>query len=184
MGRAAGSLGCNVMTSDLGYTCSCCGAHHAQLPMAYGFEAPDLWDTSFEGRSDSLLSSDQCVIQDQAYFVKGLIEIPVIDSDQVFAWGVWASLSRQNYRRAAELWEAPERDREPPYFGWLSTELAIYSPATTNLKTNLHTRPVGERPFVELEPTDHPLAVEQRTGIGLDRVRAIAEAFRHADEDS
>lgn len=26
------------------------------------------------------------------------------------------------------------------------------------------TRPVGRRPIIELEPTDHPLAVEQRTG--------------------
>jgi hypothetical protein len=30
-----------------------------------------------------------------------------------------------------------------------------------------------------LEPTDHPLAVEQRTGITLDRVREIATAVMH-----
>jgi hypothetical protein len=30
------------------------------------------------------------------------------------------------------------------------------------LKTNVHTRARGLRPTVELEPTDHPLAVEQR----------------------
>jgi hypothetical protein len=43
----------------------------------------------------------------------------------------------------------------------------------------VHTRPVGERPFVELEPTEHPLAVEQRTGITLDRVREIAATVLH-----
>lgn len=53
-------------------------------------------------------------------------------------------------------------------------------PTTTlNLKTHVHTRPVGERPCVELEPTDHPLAVEQRTGITLDRVLKIATAVLH-----
>ncbi|MFD9541412.1 DUF2199 domain-containing protein [Streptomyces sp. NPDC060022] len=41
-------------------------------------------------------------------------------------------------------------------FGWLSTELAPYSEGTSNLKTNAHTRPVGKRPVIELEPTDHP----------------------------
>lgn len=66
-----------------------------------------------------------------------------------------------------------------PYFGWLTTELALYSPSTTNLKTHAHTRPLGQRPFIELEPTDHPLAVEQRTGITMDRVREIAEAVLH-----
>lgn len=39
--------------------------------------------------------------------------------------------------------------------------------------------PDGPRPFIELEPTDHPLAVEQRTGITQDRVREIAEAVLH-----
>lgn len=52
-------------------------------------------------------------------------------------------------------------------------------PSTINLKTNVHTRPIGERPLVELEPTEHPLAVEQRTGITRDRVREIAEALLH-----
>lgn len=66
-----------------------------------------------------------------------------------------------------------------PYFGWLTTELAPYSPSTTNLKTHVHTRSLGQRPFIELEPTDHPLAVEQRTGITMDRVREIAEAVLH-----
>ncbi|MGW1264432.1 DUF2199 domain-containing protein [Streptomyces drozdowiczii] len=39
----------------------------------------------------------------------------------------------------------------------------MYATTTLNLKTRVHTRPVGDRPFVELEPTDHPLAIEQRT---------------------
>jgi hypothetical protein len=35
------------------------------------------------------------------------------------------------------------------------------------------------RPFIELEPTDHPLAIEQRTGISWERVREIAELVLH-----
>jgi len=40
-----------------------------------------------------------------------------------------------------------------------------YARSTVNLKTMVHARAVGLRPWLELEPTDHPLAVEQRTGI-------------------
>lgn len=58
----------------------------------------------------------------------------------------------------------------------------MYPTTTLNLKTYLHTRPVGERPFVELEPTDHPLAVEQRTGITPARVREIAAAVFHSGD--
>ncbi|WP_436771204.1 DUF2199 domain-containing protein [Yinghuangia sp. YIM S09857] len=142
-------------------------------------DGPDVWNPDFADAPDCVLSSDQCVIQAQHFFVKGLIEIPVVDSDDVFSWGVWVSLSRANFGLSADLWDTPGRESEDPYFGWLCTELPLYSPSTTNLKTHVHTRPIGQRPYIELEPTDHPLAVEQRTGITRQRVREIAEAVMH-----
>jgi hypothetical protein len=167
------------MSDDPGYTCTCCGDHHDELPLNFSTTAPDVWDPSFEGDSDSMLSADQCVIKGEHFFVKGLIEIPVIGSADVFSWGVWVSLSKANFARTVDLWESAGREAEPPYFGWLTTELPVYSPNTVNLKTNAHTRPVGQRPFIELEPTDHPLAVEQREGISQDRVREIVRAVLH-----
>ncbi|MFF9350768.1 DUF2199 domain-containing protein [Streptomyces sp. NPDC014734] len=170
------------MAIDPGYTCSSCGEHHTELPMGYSTMAPDVWDAGLESDSDSMLSSDQCVVRNEHYFVKGLIEIPVLGSDEPFSWGVWVSLSRTNFTRALDVWETPGRESEQPYFGWLSTELGLYSPRTTNLRTNVHTRSIGRRPRIELEPTDHPLAMEQRTGITRDRVRAIAEAVLHGTD--
>lgn len=131
--------------------------------------------------SDCVMSSDQCVIAGEHFFVYGLIEIPVIGTTETFTWGVWVSLSRDNFARMARLWETPGRENEPPYFGWLSTILPAYEPTTLNLKTNLHTRPVGIRPAIELEPTDHPLAVEQRTGITRARVQELAELLLHPE---
>ncbi|GGZ07971.1 DUF2199 domain-containing protein [Streptomyces avidinii] len=151
--------------------------------MNYAAEAPAVWDPAFADADDCLLSSDQCVIRARYYFVKGLVEIPVIGSDEMFSWAVWVSLSRENFSRAVDLWDTPGREFEEPYFGRLTTDLLAYTPTTLNLKTNLHTRPLGERPFVELEPTDHPLAVEQRTGITRDRVREIAAAVLHPAGD-
>ncbi|NKQ23829.1 DUF2199 domain-containing protein [Streptomyces galbus] len=167
------------MSSNPGFTCSRCGSHHAELPMNYAATAPYVWEPSFADSADCLLSSDQCVIQAQHYFVKGLVEIPITGSDEVFPWAAWVSLSRDNFSRSADLWDTTERETEEPYFGWLSTDLFLYSPSTINAKRGVHTRPIGQRPFIELEPTDHPLVVEQRTGITMERVRAIAEAVVH-----
>jgi hypothetical protein len=53
------------------------------------------------------------------------------------------------------------------------------------LKARIHQRPVGERPWIELEPTDHPLSIEQRNGIDGARIAAIYHAFspgRRANE--
>ena len=52
-------------------------------------------------------------------------------------------------------------------------------PDTLLLKTHVHLRGVNARPLIELEPTDHPLAVEQRNGITAARVRELGELFEH-----
>ena len=83
--------------------------------------------------------------------------------------------------RTLEIWEREGREAEEPMFGWLAVDLPTYEPSTLSLKTMVHTRPLGLRPFVVLEPTDHPLAVEQREGITLARVQAIAEQLLHAE---
>jgi hypothetical protein len=103
-----------------------------------------------------------------------------VDADASFEWTVWVSLSDANYARTKKVWSAKGRESEPPYFGWFGTILpaALY-PSTQNLKAHVITQPVGIRPLVELERTDHPLAVEQREGITLKRVEEIASVLFH-----
>jgi hypothetical protein len=72
----------------------------------------------------------------------------------------------------------PNRSHVGPFFGWLSAEVPFY-PSTENLKTRVHLRDSGIRPFIELEPTNHPLAVEQRAGITADRVAEIYAHYEH-----
>ncbi|HKQ75597.1 MAG TPA: DUF2199 domain-containing protein [Blastocatellia bacterium] len=75
-------------------------------------------------------------IDNQHYFVRGCIEIPVLNGPGPLIWGVWISLSEKSFEKMSELWETAGRECEPPYFGWLSTSLPGY-PETLNLKTNL-----------------------------------------------
>jgi hypothetical protein len=148
--------------------------------MHYGAAAPALWFMIPEAEREQRCqtSTDMCIIDEKHFFVVGNLEIHVADMDERFSWDVWVSLSAQNFARACKLWEQDGRESEPPYFGWLSTALPGY-PDTLNLKTMVHTREVGRRPLVELEPTDHPLAIEQREGITLARVQEIAELLLH-----
>ncbi len=163
------------MTETAGFVCATCGTFHAELPMCYGVPAPDYWEIlpAEEREQRGEMNTDLCIIDHTDFFVRGHLEIPVQDSEEVFIYAVWVSLSEKNFARTLELWEKPEREKEPPYFGWLSTSLPGY-PETLNLKTMVHTRAVGVVPFIELEPTDHPLAIEQRQGISRDRIQEIA----------
>jgi hypothetical protein len=162
------------------WQCGSCGEWHDGFPLAYGPPAPVLWFTIPEDERErrALLSSDLCLIDEQHGFIVGNLEIPIIGSEKHFSWDAWVSLSLPNFKRAFQLWEQPGRESEPPYFGWLSSLLPGY-PETLHLKTMVHTREVGRRPRIELEPTDHPLAVEQRRGITWERVQEIAELVLH-----
>lgn len=163
-----------------GWHCRGCDEIHGGVPMHYGSPAPDLWFDIPEAERERrcLLSSDQCVIDDRHFFIVGNLELPVVGAAERFSWDVWVSLSERDYERVCELWEQPGRESEPPYLGWVSTSLPGY-PETLNLKSHVHTRAVGLRPAVLLEPSDHPLAVEQRQGITLARVQELAERVLH-----
>jgi hypothetical protein len=87
-------------------------------------------------------------------------------------------LSKENFDKMVELWDDPKLLDEPAYFVWLSSSIGIY-PETLNLKANVHSRSIRERPLIVLEPTDHPLSIEQRDGVSIQRIREIAECTLH-----
>jgi hypothetical protein len=89
-------------------------------------------------------------------------------------WDGLSSLDRMRSTLIArpQIGTDPQRTHEPPYFGWFSNILPIFS-STLNLKTQV------PKAYIELEPTDHPLAVEQCEGITMHRVCEIAELLRH-----
>lgn len=164
-----------------GFLCATCGKHHDHLSLCFGPSAPALWfalpEAEREARAE--LASDQCVIDGKYFFVLGRILLPVIDGPEPFVWLALVSLSEANFLRMSQLWHTEGRESEPPYFAWLQSALPSYEPSTLSLKTSVHTMPVGERPLIELEPTDHLLALEQRNGITMARVQEIVEAALH-----
>ena len=170
------------MASAGGFVCSRCGERHDELSFDYHVAAPAYWSPDQETDETSELGEDQCVVRGEHFFVRGLIRLPVLDAERDFHWGAWVSLSKENFLRMSELWDAAGREAEPPYFGWLSTVLPGYEPTTLNLRTLVHTEPLGYRPLIEIEASDHPLAAEQRDGITVARVQEIAELAHHEQE--
>jgi hypothetical protein len=149
------------------------------VPLDWAVEAPAYWHglPEHEREKRGNLSSDLC-FADEHHFIRGVIEIPIVSYDDCFRWGVWVSLSKESFERALELWDQEVTENEQPRFGWLNTNLPLYPP-TLSLKTHVHFRGGNLRPSIELEPTDHPLAVDQRRGITIERVQEIAAALFH-----
>jgi hypothetical protein len=161
------------------FKCNFCDQWHEGIP-ALSAEAPLYYYSVPENERERRcrLTADTCVVDEKYFFVKGCLEIPIQGSDDRFEWGAWVSLSTENFAVFTGLLRTESRSRFGPYFGWLSAAIAGY-PDTENLKTKVHLRDNGIRPFIELEPTDHPLAIEQRSGISIGRLAEICSPYLH-----
>jgi hypothetical protein len=162
------------------FKCTFCEEWHEGVP-GYATEAPGYYHSIplAEREARCILESDICVVDQTFFFVRGCLEIPVKGESERFIWGVWISLSKPSFERFVESFDAPQRSHIGPFFGWLSSELPLY-PSTKSVKTRVHLRDNGLRPYIELEPTDHPLALEQRNGITTERVVEIYSRLQHA----
>jgi hypothetical protein len=166
------------MTSSRGYTCACCEQVHDGLPPAVGIDAPDYWDPAMRRRRRCRLTTDTCVIDGENFFIRAVLLLPVVDAEQDFEWGIWVSQSEANFRFRRKLRNRFDPERVSPTFGWLSNELPGYEPSTLEVTVTLQSDPSpGMRPFVDVEPSDHPLSVEQREGITVARVRELVAPF-------
>jgi len=105
-----------------------------------------------------------------------LLEIPIHRHREPFRWGVWVSLSQENFQRYLDTWDDP--DESDCYFGWFSNRLPFY-PDSLSLKTQVHPRKNGVRPYIELESKDHSLSIDFHNGISVVRAQEIAEYVMH-----
>lgn len=164
------------------FLCQGCGQIHWGMP-ALDAAAPVSYYAVPEAERETRcqLDADTCIIDASLYFVRGCLDLPVHGETEPFSWGVWISLSEQSFRQWRACYESGQRSHIGPFFGWLNAALAPY-PDTVNLKTHVHLRDGFIRPFIELEPTDHPLAVEQREGIPARRVAELYALVVHEPE--
>ncbi|MEK3885777.1 DUF2199 domain-containing protein [Paenibacillus sp. PL2-23] len=159
--------------------CPHCNEELTDISYCFGAKAPYHYLVlNEEDQKESELNDDLCVIESRDYFIRGHLGIPIIGSDEVFIWSVWSSISKENFETTIELWNSDQRSQEPGYFGWFSSMLPIY-PETINLKCMIQTREVGNCPLIILEESDHPLSLEQRNGITIERVVEINHLLMH-----
>ena len=156
--------------------CATCGQAHGELPFGYGARAPLAAESIPAAERDERLElgDDQCVIDDERFFLRGRLQIAVTDApEHTFIWGVWVEVTELQFDRAAELWEAASK--QPPMPGKLATAVPCFE-GSAGLAAHLHFHAAGEVPRVVLVTGEHPLAQEQQQGITLQRVKAIYDS--------
>jgi hypothetical protein len=159
--------------NDLRWKCHTCDEWHTGPILDFSSDFPDYWRSEYAADANqNRLTKDTCVIANQDFFVRGVLELPIVGTGQCFCWGVWGSVSRDNFQKFEAMYHDSKRVELPPMFSWLSNSISEY-PDTLNLKMYAHTQIIGQYPKFELEPTDHPLSQEFHNGITPERVKEI-----------
>jgi hypothetical protein len=172
--------------AELRWKCGSCDEWHTGPCLDFGYDSPHYWLEEHEKASKkynllpswskkqnkTFLTEDYCVTDDEYFFVRGLIHLPIIGAAETLRWGVWGSLSRENFTKLLEMDENAERVELSPIFSRLSSQIPEY-PDTLSLKMYAHIQEPGMRPHFFLERSDHPLAQEYHHGITPERVKEI-----------
>ena len=164
-----------------GFVCRTCGQTHEETPLSFAADFPDMYANLPEpergGRAT--VSSDQCIVDEACFFIRGCLEIPIGESSDVFIWGLWASVKEEVFDEISESWEEAGREtRRGPFKGRLANSLSVY-PETLNLMLRVVIQPVGTRPLFILEE-EHPLAKAQLHGISRLEATEIAATLLHS----
>ncbi len=159
--------------AHLRWKCSSCDEWHEGPCLDFGYSEPHYWRRELEASSKSgtFLTDDYCAIRGEHYFVRGLLHLPIIGTGESFRWGVWGSLSRENFEKLRTMSDDDAAEL-PPMFSWLSTQLPDY-PDTLSLKMYAYPQFHNQRPHFRLEETDHPLTQEYHHGTTPERVREL-----------
>ncbi len=171
--------------NDRGFACPCCGRRF-QGVFDIAFDHPDVWPHGNRGASgeDQLvagsdrLSSDLCMIDDQR-FVRCIFPVPIRGADEKFAFGVWASVSRDNFDAYVDAWNRDDYADFEGCFAWLANHLPAMD-VSGHLRCNLVIEDPAKRPALyvqsNVEGDDRRVLAHQRDGISFDRLLDIYAA--------
>ena len=161
------------------FLCKCCDQVHEGVP-TFGYDRPAIadWIPPEQRSTRVCLGSDDCVIDEERFLVRGCLEIEVQGEADPFIWGVWVDLSKTDFDKWEAAFHLEQRSHIGPFAGYLGSTLPCYAD-TFNLMVTLHLRDKGTRPLVEVQPTDHQLHAEQSHGISPARLQEIYEQVMH-----
>jgi hypothetical protein len=157
------------------FTCEVCGETHAgeKRDIRMGVPQPIFLLDDDDREDRSWVGEDSATLDGERFFVRALLELPIVGEDGYFGYGTWVEVSRADFDVLAELWFDEEGWRNAPFAGTLANELSPYA-FTEGLPLEIKLRDVQLLPLVELADGEHELVRAQRNGISPHRAHQLA----------
>jgi hypothetical protein len=159
--------------------CAQCGEVHSRTSLELSFKRPDsVFDLPDAQRKAEVRESDDlCTINDDRFFIRGVIPLRVEEWEKPYRIGVWVEVERMVFDRVRELWDDPEQGKEPSFPARLANEIRSL-PSTNGTVVNLQLTGATSRPDVLVPGSEHPLHREQCLGISAHRAGEYSSFFK------
>jgi hypothetical protein len=161
------------------FVCSVCGEHHDErlLDIRLGLPGAIHALDGDERAQRAWLADDFAVLDDERFFVRGLLELPIPELGSRFGYGTWLEVSMPDFQELMRRWHSDEQF--DPVGCVVANELEPYR-ETTGLAATLRATSPDKLPMVELDDAPHVLVREQQHGIGAARADELAAVVLHA----
>ena len=171
------------------HICPSCGTGHDEISGSIPVSLPTLVAAvALHERQDRVWCNDElCVLDDEHFFVYGSISLSVSDHPgKEFLWGAWAKVTDDDFFLFQDMLNDELRTGFHEFNGVLATDIPFYPP-TLDIAVTIQTQAFPNRPLFQLDGSNHPLAVEQKTGIPAQhvyRIRSWFEGLKRSSADS
>jgi hypothetical protein len=160
------------------FVCSLCGERHDERLLDIRLGLPHVihvLDADARTRR-AWLADDFAVLDDERFFVRGLLELPIPELDHRFAYGSWVEVSMPDFQELMRHWH--DEEQFDPVECTIANQLEPYRD-TLGLRATLRATAADQLPAIELAAARHELVDAQRRGISLHRSDELAAVVLH-----
>jgi hypothetical protein len=168
--------------TDASYRCPCCGKQ-VQGVLDIGYDHPDAWPhVSFRRNGGTVtvgqdvLTADFCSIG-AACYLRGLLTLPIRDTDAIFAFGPWARVSSDTFRAYYSAFGTTDEAALGSRPGELANALPSF-PGSAGTALHILFPGGSDRPQFAAD-TSSALGHKQAEGISFDNLLDIYTTFGH-----
>ena len=128
---------------------------------------------------DNFLSEDFCVIDGENFIVRGVLKFYVEGLDDEFGFGVWSSLSRDNFDKYLEIFDDGIEETSPEWSSWFCSHLGYFG-KTVGEKAWVIPQPNRQRPLIYFMNENSIIGQSHSAGLAASTLLEIFEYYGHS----
>ncbi len=156
--------------------CGRCDEEHDEVEPA-GRRPDAVFAVPREERAARIRDSDDLVsIDDQAFFVRGVVQLPVLGREQGYGWGFWAKVAKAHFEEYLRYFDDDPPLEHTGFPGTLANQTRWLSP-TLGLPVHVLLGRGKARPGLVLLGESHELSRHQTRGVSEALVRTWSDVI-------